>query len=127
MAAARRVILVDDNQRVRQSLGVMFDLLPDWQIVGEAANGQEAINQCARLQPDAVIMDLLMPVMDGITATRLIREQFPAIKILILTSTPDETDIQAARQAGAHAILRKSGSISEIETTLEKVVGSDKS
>ncbi len=122
-AQPKRVILVDDNQRVRQSLTVLFDLLPEWQIVGEAANGQEALDLCARVQPDVAIMDLLMPVMDGITATRRIREQFPAVKVVVLTSTPVESDVEAAVEAGAHAVLRKSGGIDQIETVLRQAVG----
>ena len=125
MTAQKRVILVDDNQRVRQSLSVLFDLLPDWLVVGEAANGQEALELCAQLEPDVVIMDLLMPVMDGTTATRHIRQQFPAIKVVVLTSTPVDADIEAAVEAGADAILRKSGSISQIEAILRQTVGMD--
>lgn len=119
----KHVILIDDNARVRQSLALFFEMLEGWAVVAEGSNGQQAIELCDRLQPDVVIMDLLMPVMDGITATRHIREQYPHIKVLALTSATVETDVQAALDAGAVAVLRKYDSLEVIEATLRKVAG----
>lgn len=121
--APKKVLLVDDNARVRQALSLFFETLVDWVVVGEAKNGQEALDLCARLQPDVVIMDLLMPVMDGVTATRLIHQQFPAIRILVLTSATVETDVQAAMEAGASGFMLKYGSIRDLESALEKTIG----
>ncbi len=118
----KRVILVDDNARVRQALSLFFETLTDWVIVGEAKNGQEALDLVARLQPDVVIMDLLMPVMDGVTATRLIRQQYPHIKVLVLTSATIDTDVEAAMAAGANGILFKYGSIRDLEAALAKTL-----
>ena len=120
-ARIKQVILVDDNVRVRQGLSLIFDMLDDWTVVAEGSNGQEAIELCGRLQPDIVIMDLLMPVMDGIIATRHIREQYPHIKVLVLTSTPVESDIEDALAAGANAVILKDNSMDQIEATLRKI------
>lgn len=121
----KQVILIDDNARVRQGLSLFLEMLDGWVVIAEGSNGQEALELCRRLQPDIVIMDLLMPIMDGITATRLIHEQFPKIKVLVLTSATVETDVQAALEAGAVAVLRKYNSIDEIEAALSKVASMD--
>jgi two-component system, NarL family, response regulator LiaR len=121
----KRVILIDDNARVREGLSLFFETLDDWVVLAEGSNGQEAIELCERLQPDIVIMDLLMPVMDGVTATRHIAEHYPHIKVLVLTSATMETDVEAALEAGAKAVLRKYNSVDEIEATLRKVADMD--
>jgi two-component system NarL family response regulator len=117
----KQVILIDDNVRVRQGLSLFFELLDDWVVVAEGNNGQEAIELCGRLQPDVVIMDLFMPIMDGITATRHIRELYPHIKVLVLTSATARNQIQPALDAGANAVLFKDNSLDQIEATLRKV------
>lgn len=121
----QRIILIDDNARVRQGLSLFFEMMDDWEVIAEGGNGEEALELCAQLQPDIVIMDLLMPVMDGITATRHIREQYPHIKVIALTSATVETDVQAALDAGAVAVLRKYYSQDEIEAILRKVAEMD--
>lgn len=80
---------------------------PDFEIVGEAANGQEAVEKAAELQPDMILMDLQMPVMDGIEASRIIAEQHPAIKVLVLTSFADRSHIVPALQTGAIGYMLK--------------------
>ena len=119
------IILADDNRRVRQSLSICLEMLGGWVLVGEAQNGWEALDLCTHLQPDVVIMDLIMPVMDGVTATRLIHEQYPNIKILVLTSTLDQADIQAALDAGATEVLLKYGTMDKIEVALRKTFSVD--
>lgn len=121
----KRIILIDDNARVRQGLSLFFELLDGWDLIAEGSNGQQAIELCGSLQPDIVIMDLLMPVMDGITATRHIREQYPHIKVIALTSATVETDVQEALEAGAVAVLRKYHSRDEIEAILWDVAAMD--
>lgn len=105
-----RVLVVDDNAFVRQGLSMFLEVWEDMRMVGEAENGQEAVDLCEQLQPDVVLMDLNMPVMDGLTATRIIVQQSPHIHVLILTSSLG-VDPQQGIQAGARAVIRKTGSI----------------
>ena len=102
-----RVLLVDDQSIIRNGLKALLELEPDLQIVGNAENGQAAIQQAAALQPDVVLMDIRMPVMDGVAATRAIMEQFPQTKILMLTTFDEGADITAALQQGAIGYLLK--------------------
>ena len=84
-----RLLLVDDHKVVRNGLRVFLSLYDDIEVVGEAKDGRQALEQCAAHQPDVVLMDMAMPVMDGPTATRLVREQFPQIEVIALTSFED--------------------------------------
>jgi NarL family two-component system response regulator LiaR len=102
-----RILIVDDHKVVRKGLRTFIAVHDDLELVGEAGNGEEAIEQCAALQPDVVLMDLKMPVMDGPTAIRHIRERFPGIKIVALTSFDDDTMAQRALKAGAIGYLFK--------------------
>ena len=81
-----RLFLVDDQSIVRQGLKVMLSLEPDLEVVGMADNGEAALREIETIQPDVVLMDMRMPVMNGITATRLLRDRFPDIKILVLST-----------------------------------------
>lgn len=102
-----RLLLVDDQQLVCQGLKAMLSLEPDLSIVGVAENGEVAVAQVASLQPDVVLMDVRMPVMDGRTATRIICEQFPQVKILVLSTFDDDRYIADSMQAGASGYLLK--------------------
>jgi NarL family two-component system response regulator LiaR len=102
-----RILIVDDHNVVRKGLRTFIAVHDDLELVGEAGNGEEAIEQCAALHPDVVLMDLKMPVMDGPTAIRHIRERFPEIKIVALTSFDDDTMAQRALKAGAIGYLFK--------------------
>jgi DNA-binding NarL/FixJ family response regulator len=102
-----RVLLVDDQSIIRNGLKALLELEPDLQIVGNAENGQAALQQAAALQPDVILMDIRMPVMDGIAATRAIMAQFPQTKILMLTTFDEGADITAALQHGAIGYLLK--------------------
>ncbi|WP_338554748.1 response regulator transcription factor [Paenibacillus sp. KS-LC4] len=102
-----RLLLVDDHQIVLKGIAFFLSLQPDFEIVGEAANGQEAVEKAAELQPDLILMDLQMPVMDGIEASRIIAEQHPGIKVLVLTSFADRSHIVPALQAGAIGYMLK--------------------
>lgn len=81
-----RLFLVDDQSLVRQGLKAMLSLEPDLEVVGMADNGEAALGKIETIQPDVVLMDMRMPVMNGITATRLLRDRFPGIKILVLST-----------------------------------------
>jgi two-component system, NarL family, response regulator LiaR len=102
-----RVMLVDDHTMVRRGLAAFLRVFDDMELAGEAANGDEAIELIAHLLPDVVLMDLVMPDMDGVTATRIIHQRFPSVKVLALTSFAEEKLIQDALQAGAIGYLLK--------------------
>jgi len=102
-----QVLLVDDHRMVREGLAVFLQVTDDLELAGEAEDGAEAVELCARLQPDVVLMDLKMPRMDGATATRLITERFPGIRVIALTSFQEEGLVERALQAGAISYLLK--------------------
>ena len=102
-----RVMVVDDHMMVRRGLGTVLKVYADMELVGEAERGETAVQLCAQLQPDVVLMDMVMADMDGAAATRLIRKQFPTIQVIALTSFKDEILIQSALQAGAISYLLK--------------------
>ena len=102
-----RILVVDDHKVVRKGLRTFIAVHDDLQLVGEAGNGDEAVEQCATLLPDVVLMDLKMPVMDGPTAIKHIRARFPDVAIIALTSFDDDTLAQQALEAGAIGYLFK--------------------
>jgi two-component system, NarL family, response regulator LiaR len=102
-----RVVIVDDHAMLRKGLAVFLMSYADLDLVGEAANGKEALVLCSEKHPDIVLMDLLMPVMDGVTATRLIHQEFPAIKVVVLTSFGEERLIKDVLRAGAISYIFK--------------------
>lgn len=102
-----RLLLTEDQTIVRQGLRRLLESQPDLQVVGEAENGQQAIAQVESLQPDLVLMDLQMPVMDGVTATRTIADRFPTVKVLVLTTFDEDESVAQAMQAGASGYLLK--------------------
>jgi DNA-binding NarL/FixJ family response regulator len=102
-----KLLLADDQPLFRQSLAALLDLEDDLTIVGQANNGQEAIDQASQLQPDIILMDLRMPICNGIEATKAIRDRYPWIRILVLTTFDEDEDIWHALQAGALGYLLK--------------------
>jgi len=102
-----RVAIVDDHAMLRKGLAVFLASYDDLKLVGEAANGKEALALCADKQPDVVLMDLMMPIMDGITATRLIRHDYPDMQVIALTSFGEERLIKDVLEAGAISYLFK--------------------
>ena len=109
-----RVVVVDDHAMVRRGLATFLKVFDDLELAGEAATGQAAVQLCVQLQPDVVLMDLVMPDMDGATATRLIRSQSESIQVIALTSYKDENLVQSALQAGAIGYLLKYVSADEL-------------
>jgi DNA-binding NarL/FixJ family response regulator len=103
-----RVLLVDDQDLFRQGLAALLGLEEDLEIVGQACNGEEAIAQATASQPDVILMDVRMPVCDGVTATQAIHERFPWIKVLVLTTFDEDDYIWRSLQAGALGYLLKS-------------------
>ena len=102
-----RIVIVDDHAMLRKGLAVFLMSYHDLQLVGEAANGKEALELCATQQPDIVLMDLMMPIMDGVSATRIIRHDFPKINVIALTSFGEERLIKDALEAGVMSYLFK--------------------
>jgi two-component system, NarL family, response regulator LiaR len=109
-----RVMLVDDHTMVRRGLATFLKVYDDLELAGEAANGEDAIQLCARALPDVVLMDMVMPDMDGVTATQAIRQQFPTVQVIALTSFKDKGLVQDALQAGAIGYLLKDVSADEL-------------
>ncbi len=109
-----RVIVVDDHEIVRNGLTVFLETCEDLELVGEASNGAEAVRMAEQLQPDVILMDIVMPEMGGITATQLIRQRLPDTQIVALTSFENEDTVPAVLQAGAISYLLKNVSIDEL-------------
>ena len=109
-----RVLLVDDHAMVRRGLATFLKVHDDLALAGEAATGEEAVRQCGRVQPDVVLMDLVMPGIGGVAATRTIRREFPTVQVIALTSFNEEGLVQKALHAGAIGYLLKDVSADEL-------------
>ncbi|MEJ2737659.1 MAG: response regulator transcription factor [Anaerolineae bacterium] len=113
-SAPIRVLIVDDHSMVRAGLATFIRIKADLDLVGEGRNGRDALRLCEQLQPDVVLMDLVMPRMDGLEATRAIRERWPHIQIIALTSFKEKERVHKALQAGAIGYLLKDVSVDEL-------------
>jgi NarL family two-component system response regulator LiaR len=109
-----RVLIVDDHAMVRSGLAAFLSVADDLELVGEAENGNQAVRLVAEHQPDVVLMDLVMPGSDGVSATRTIRERFPDTRVLALTSFPEDQLVQQVLQAGATGYLLKNVGADEL-------------
>jgi DNA-binding NarL/FixJ family response regulator len=114
-----RVVIADDQRVVREGLATIVGGLPGVEVVGLAADGQEAISLVDEAQPDVVLMDLRMPVMDGATATSAIRARWPGTQVVVLTTYADDESILAALSAGASGYLTKDATRDDIRRALE--------
>ena len=117
-----RILVVDDHEVVRQGIRTILSARPDWEICGEGVNGQEAIKLAAELRPDAIIMDITMPVMSGIEATMEIVKTCPESKILIFTMHESPSLALPIRRAGAKGVLTKSKATSELTPALRAII-----
>jgi NarL family two-component system response regulator LiaR len=115
-----RVLLVDDHMVVRSGLSTVLSIHDDLKLVGEAGDGEEAIKLCERLQPDVVLMDLLMPKMDGVTAIKAIKTRWPQIQIIALTSFKEKEYVEGALKAGANGYLLKDVSAEELVNSVRR-------
>jgi DNA-binding NarL/FixJ family response regulator len=113
-----RIVVADDQASVREGLVVLLGLLPDIEVVGSAANGQEAIDLVREHHPDAILLDLRMPVLDGIQATRVLTSEHPDVAIVVLTTYADDTSVLAALGAGARSYLTKDADRADIAQAL---------
>lgn len=116
-----RVLAADDQRVVREGIALILSLLPGVEVAGTAADGEEALALVADLRPDVVLMDLRMPGVDGVEATRRLRAEHPSVKVIVLTTYADDRSVIGALQAGAVGYLTKDAGASEIQQALERV------
>jgi NarL family two-component system response regulator LiaR len=109
-----RVMIVDDHAMVRSGLAAFLSVADDFVLVGEADSGAQALRMCAEAEPDVILMDLVMPGMDGVATTRAIHERFPHIKVIALTSFPEDRLVQDVLEAGALSYLLKNVGVDEL-------------
>ena len=120
-----RVLVVDDQTVVRDGLVLLLGLLPGLEVVGSAGDGEEAVRLVAENHPDVVLMDLRMPRVDGVEATRRIKAEHPLVQIVVLTTFSDDESVFAALQAGARGYLTKDAGADEIARAIDAVRGGD--
>ena len=115
------ILLSDDPPVTRQGLRFLLETAEDFQVVGEAENGQQSVAEAQRLRPNVVVMDLAMPVLNGVEATRLITTAVPSVKVLILSTYTDDQHLQQAIQAGAAGYVIKETAGDDLSTAIREV------
>lgn len=118
MTETIRVMIVDDHDIVRRGLSTFLNGYDDLVLVGEAANGQDALRVCGEVKPQVILMDMMLPDLDGVTLTRSIRSLYPDTQVVMLTSSKDGDLVQAALQAGAIGYMLKNISVKEMAETI---------
>jgi DNA-binding NarL/FixJ family response regulator len=116
-----RVVLVDDHRHIHQAAAMILAEAADIQLVAHGSNGQEAVALCREHQPDLVLMDVVMPVMDGVTATRTIRSWYPKIRILVLSSYQDHESVHEMLRSGASGYITKDALARDLAPTIRAV------
>src|SRR5919198_3348315 len=114
-----RVLIADDHDVVRQGLRTYLELDPELEVVGEAADGREAVHLAHRLRPNVVLMDLLMPELDGVAATKIIRSELPETEVVALTSVLEDASVVGAVRAGAIGYLLKDTKAQELRQAIK--------
>jgi DNA-binding NarL/FixJ family response regulator len=117
-----RIVIADDQASVREGLVVLLGLLPEIEVVASAANGEEAIRLVAEKSPDAILLDLHMPVLDGTETTRRLTDHYPEVAVVVLTTYVDDSSVLAALQAGARSYLTKDADSADIVQALRSAV-----
>jgi len=120
-----KVLLVDDQTLIRQGIRLLLEIEPDIQVVGQAADGRAALEQVEALHPDVVLMDVRMPEMDGVAATRLLSTSHPEVKVIILTTFEDDETVFEGLKAGARGYLLKDISSEEMAQAVRKVAAGE--
>jgi DNA-binding NarL/FixJ family response regulator len=123
MAEKIRVLLVDDQRLMREGLRTLLELEPDLQVAGEAGDGQAALDAYAAIEPDVVLMDIRMPAMDGVEATRRMRERWPGARVVILTTFDDDASVFEGLRAGALGYMLKDVSGHDLAEAVRTVAG----
>lgn len=116
-----KIVLVDDHRKVHQALADMINFVDDFELVGQGGNGQEAIALCEEHHPDVVLMDVVMPIMDGVEATKQILKQQPNIRILALSSFQDNDSVRSMLKTGASGYILKNASVDELESIIRTI------
>jgi DNA-binding NarL/FixJ family response regulator len=116
-----KVLIVDDHTLVRDGIRALLALVADIKVIGEAANGKEALEKVKKLAPDVVLMDLAMPIMSGLESTRRIRKRFPGTKVLALTQYEDREYVVPTIEAGARGFVSKAAAFSELASAIQAV------
>jgi DNA-binding NarL/FixJ family response regulator len=124
-AGVTTVVLADDQRVIREGLATLLGLLPDIEVVGTAADGEEAVALVERLRPEVVLMDLRMPRCDGVAATRRLRESGSTTHVVVLTTYADDRSVVEALRAGARGFLTKDAGADEIERAIAAVIRGD--
>src|SRR5687767_5521577 len=122
-----RILIADDHPIVREGLRALINSMPDLKLIGEATNGEDAIEQARTLRPDIILLDLMMPRKDGLTAISEIRRENPEARILVLTSFSEEEKVFPAIKAGALGYLLKDSSPQELLQAIREVYGGQSS
>ena len=120
-----RILIADDHKMVRDGLAALLGMKKDLEVIGAVGNGQEAVEKALALKPNVVIMDLMMPIMDGVEATREIRKAAPTVQILVLTTFGTSDGIAHAIEAGALGAMMKSADHEELAEAIRKVAGGE--
>ena len=120
-----RVLVVDDHTIVRDGISALLSLAGDIEVVGEAVNGNDALKMAAKLQPDVVLMDIAMPIMGGLEATRRITKEFPGTKVLVITQHDDKEYVFPVIESGAAGLISKAAASSELATGIRAVYKGD--
>ncbi|GLZ79539.1 DNA-binding response regulator [Actinorhabdospora filicis] len=120
-----RIVIADDQRMIRDGLDLMLGLIDGFEVVAQAADGEEAVTAVAAHSPDVVLMDLRMPVLDGVGATERIRRDHPRTQVVVLTTFSDDAEVLAALRAGARGYLTKDAGAPEIERALRRVAGGE--
>lgn len=117
-----RVLVVDDYDDLRSLIVIFLNLYSSFQVVGEAVNGNEAVQMVEQLKPEIVLMDYMMPIMDGLAATRLIKEQYPDIYVILYSGGEEEENIQQFKEAGADLHLAKPLNLETLIKSMERLL-----
>ncbi|MEN6549664.1 MAG: response regulator transcription factor [Armatimonadia bacterium] len=117
-----RIVVADDHQIIRQGLRMLFDSEADMELVGEAENGEQAVQLAAELSPDIVVMDIGMPVMDGFAATRQLQAEQPDIKVVALSMHDDRAFLEGMKAAGAEGYVLKDAAFEDLTAAIRKIL-----
>lgn len=117
-----RVLVIDNHEIVRQGLSILMEVFDDFEMVGEADDCEQGLNLCAVLQPDVVMVEMRLPHIDGLTATRLITHRFPKIRVVAMSASEPQADIEAVLAAGASGYFLKNVGIDVVAETIRAAV-----